>query len=197
MYYAFNRSDLAAGPIWTYVAENDAALASIPCQGENTISSSAWAGPGRPVMVAGLASSGSSCIGTLAALDPANGTPKWRVPLQGAVLGAVTEVPGLVAVGAATYLDILSSSTGALLFSYAEPQSGHDTGNGYGDPYWFWAPATFAGNSNLYRQSGRQPSGVHPVAWDSATATVSSRCRFIRTVSSTAKVMTKSLSLAN
>jgi hypothetical protein len=98
-------------------------------------------------MVAGLAVNGSSCIGTLAALDPTSGHGEWQVPLQGPVQGAVTQAPGLVAVGASTFLDVLSSSTGAMLFSFAEPRLGQDTGNGYDQPYWFWAPPTFAGNS--------------------------------------------------
>ncbi|HVA09963.1 MAG TPA: PQQ-binding-like beta-propeller repeat protein [Acidimicrobiales bacterium] len=148
VYYTFDRNDLSAGPIWTYVVQNDTALSSNVCLDRNSISSSAWAGPGAPVMVAGLAVRGSECIGTLTALDPATGTPEWQVPLQGGVVqGPVTEGPGLVAVGAGTSLEILSSATGSVLFSYAEPQSGHDSGNGYGEPYWFWAPATLAGNS--------------------------------------------------
>jgi polyvinyl alcohol dehydrogenase (cytochrome) len=156
VYYALDRNNLAAGPVWTHVVEDDATLSSVPCQDKNTISSSAWAGPGTPLMVAGLAVSGSSCIGTLAALDPATGNAEWQVPLQGPVEGAVTEAPGLVAVGASTFLDVLSSSKGAMLFSYAELRTGHDTGNGYDQPYWFWAPPTFAGSS-LYigNQDGR------------------------------------------
>ncbi len=146
IYYALDRDNLAAGPVWTHVVEDDTALAGAPCQDENTISSSAWSGLGGPVIVAGLAQSGSSCIGTLAALDPSTGKPEWQVPLQGLVQGAVTEAPGLVAVGASTFLDVLSSSTGAMLFTFDEPRSGHDTGNGYNQPYWFWAPPTFAGN---------------------------------------------------
>jgi polyvinyl alcohol dehydrogenase (cytochrome) len=145
-YYALDRDNLAAGPLWSHVVEDNTALAGAPCQDKNTISSSAWAGPGTPIMVAGLAQSGSTCIGTLAALDPATGNVEWQAPLQGPVLGAVTEAPGLVAVGASTFLDVLSSSTGAMLFTFDEPRSGHDTGNGYDQPYWFWAPPTLAGD---------------------------------------------------
>jgi polyvinyl alcohol dehydrogenase (cytochrome) len=153
VYYAFDRNDLAAGPVWTYAAESTALAKSAgtfsACEDLNTISSSAWAGSGTPVIVAGLAASRSSCIGTLAALDPDTGQPEWQDSLQAPVLGAVTEVPGLVAVGAGSNVDVLSSSTGAQLFSYAEPKPKKPgTVAGYGAPVgWFWGPPTIIGNS--------------------------------------------------
>lgn len=147
VYYAFDRDDLSAGPEWIYVAESSAAVNSMACEDLNTISSSAWAGPGTPVIVAGIALRGSTCIGTLAALNPDTGQPEWQVPVQGPVIGAVTEVPGLVAVGAGPYLDVLSSSTGARLFTYAEPKSHQKNRGIYGAPVdWFWGPPTIAGN---------------------------------------------------
>ena len=150
-YYAFDRNDLAAGPVWSYTAESallaQAAGTDSACEDVNTISSSAWAGPGAPVIVAGLAESGRSCIGTLAALDSATGQPEWKVPLQGPVLGAITEVPGLVAVGAGTHADLLSSATGTQLFSYAEAKATTHTKVIYGASVgYFWAPLTISGN---------------------------------------------------
>lgn len=144
-YYVFDRTNLAAGPVWSYQAEDDAALNGSACQNRNTISTSAWAGAGSPVIVAGIAVNGTSCIGTVAALDPATGNVIWKVPVRGVVQGAVTEVPGLIAVGAGRYLQILSSSTGAQLFSFTEP-SGPDTANGQGQNYFFWPPPTIVGN---------------------------------------------------
>jgi polyvinyl alcohol dehydrogenase (cytochrome) len=144
-YYVFNRSNLAAGPVWSYQAQNDAALNSSACDNRNTISTSAWAGQGSPVIVAGIALNGSSCIGTIAALDAATGQPIWQVPVGGTVQGAVTEVPGLVAVGAGPFLQVLSSSTGTSLFTYQEP-AGPDTGNGQGQSHYFWPPPTFSGS---------------------------------------------------
>jgi outer membrane protein assembly factor BamB len=98
--------------------------------------------------VAGIAIQGSSCIGTVAALDPATGDPIWQVPVGGVVQGAVTEVPGVIAVGAGRYLQILSSATGTSLFSFRE-SSGHNTKNGQGQNYYFWPPPTIVGN-NLF-----------------------------------------------
>jgi len=144
-YYALDRNNLAAGPVWSYRAEDDAALNSSACQDRNTISTSAWAGPGSSVIVAGIVVNGTSCMGTIAALDPATGNVIWKVSVGGIVQGAVTEVPGLIAVGAGRYLQILSSSTGAQLFSFTEP-SGQDTGNGQGQNYFFWPPPTIVGD---------------------------------------------------
>ena len=146
VYYVFDRGNLAAGPLWSYQAEGDSALNSSACEDRNTISTSAWAGPENPVIVAGIAVDGASCIGTVAALDPATGNVIWKVPVGGVVQGAVTEVPGLIAVGAGRYLQILSSSTGASLFSFREP-SGQNTKNGQGQNYYFWPPPTIAGNN--------------------------------------------------
>ena len=101
------------------------------------ISSSAWAGPGDPLLVAGIDQRGSTCIGTMAALNPATGVPIWRVPLPGVVQGAVTEVPGLVAAGAGTTLVVLSATTGATLFSFAEPKTSPYAKNGFGQNYYF------------------------------------------------------------
>jgi outer membrane protein assembly factor BamB len=146
VYYAFDRQDLSAGPVWVYQAETTAVLNGTPCEDLNTISSSASAGPGTPVLVAGMGQSGSHCIGTLAALNPATGTPLWQVPLPGVVQGAVTEVPGLVAVGAGTSLVVLSTTTGATLFSFAEPQTGSYADNGFDQNFYYWAPPTISAN---------------------------------------------------
>jgi outer membrane protein assembly factor BamB len=143
VYYALNRDNLAAGPVWQYRVESSAAYADASCN--NTISTSAWAGPGQPIMVAGVALSGSNCIGTMTALNPSTGQPEWQVNLPGGVEGAVTELPGLVVVGAGTDLEVLSSSNGSTLFSYTEPLSAKD-GGAYGAPkYWFWGPPTVSG----------------------------------------------------
>jgi outer membrane protein assembly factor BamB len=149
VYYVLDRTDLAAGPAWTYTAETTATVGGSACQNVNTLSPSAWAGPGSPVIVAGIARQGSNCLGTLAALNPATGQPEWQVPLSGTVLGAVTEVPGLVAVGAGRSVVVLSASTGKLLYSYTEalhypPHEPHSVFQG-----WFWGPTSISG-PNLY-----------------------------------------------
>ena len=83
VYYALDRADLSAGPVWTYTAAKATALASQACGNIDAISSSTWAGPGSPVMVAGLTAQGSRCLGTVAALNPSNGQPEWQTPPAG------------------------------------------------------------------------------------------------------------------
>jgi len=153
VYYALDRTNLGAGPVWSYTAENatlDQGAGSITdaCVDVNTISSSAWTGPSSPVVVAGLAQSGRSCIGTLAALNPSTGQVEWQTPLQGDIEGAVTEAPGIVAVGAGPTVDLLSSATGKVLFSYTEANKSPPKGVIYGAPTGeFWAPPTIAGKT--------------------------------------------------
>ena len=93
---------------------------------------------------------GPSAYGTLAAFNPSNGQPGVaRYACQGSVEGALTEVPGIVAVGTGPTVDLLSSSTGQVLFSYTEAtQPPPPKGVGYGAPTGeFWAPPTIAGNT--------------------------------------------------
>jgi outer membrane protein assembly factor BamB len=153
VYYVFDRTNLAAGPVWSYTAEaaslaEAAGSLTSACVDVNTISTSAWAGPGSPVMVAGLAQKGRSCIGTLAALNSSTGQVEWQTPLPGSIEGAVTEVPGIVAVGAGPTVVLLSSASGQVLFSYREAKPRTPKGVLYGAPTGeFWAPPTIAGNT--------------------------------------------------
>ena len=148
VYYVLDRDNLAAGPVWAYVAENAAALArtrpariSTPSRrppGRDSVRPSWWRASGL---------NGSSCIGTLAALNPATGQPEWQVSLQGEVDGAVTEVPGLVAVGA-----------GSISMCCRVPQARRSFPTPSRDPAreqsplrrshrLVWAPPTIAGNA--------------------------------------------------
>ncbi len=157
VYYVLDRNNLAAGPVWQHQVESPATFSvglSVFSQNcNNTVSTSSWAGNGSPIMVAGVSlnASGKGCIGTMTALDPATGQALWTVPLEGGVEGAVTQIPGLVVVGAGRDFDVLSSTTGATLFSYTEPplKKRKDTGIFGAPTYWFWAPPTVSGNTIL------------------------------------------------
>jgi polyvinyl alcohol dehydrogenase (cytochrome) len=148
VYYVLNRDDLGAGPVWTFVAAKASALAAQACGNVDAISSSAWGGPGSLVMVAGLTNSRSSCIGTLAALNPSTGQPEWQTRLPGSVEGALTEVPGIVAVGTGPTVELISTANGQVLFSYTEATKPAPTRPVYGAPTGeFWAPPTVSGNA--------------------------------------------------
>jgi outer membrane protein assembly factor BamB len=154
VYYVLDQRNLGAGPVWSRRVEPKSAVNNFACT--NTISTSAWAGGRSDILVAGVAPRVRGCTGTLAALNPSTGRAKWEVRLQGGILGAVTEVPGLTAVGAGRYVDLLSTSSGRVLFSFAEPSLAKP-GGGYGAPVnWFWSPPTISGNLLLTaNQDGR------------------------------------------
>ena len=69
-------------------------------------------GTGITVIVAGVGLSGSTCIATVAAINPSDGQMEWQTPVPSSIEGALTEVPGLVAVGAGPTVDLLSTATG-------------------------------------------------------------------------------------
>jgi hypothetical protein len=74
LYYAFDRTNIGAGPIWmTRIAVGG----SCPQCGDAAIAPSAW--DGQTLYVAGGTTSinGQSCLGSVQALDPASGTPRW------------------------------------------------------------------------------------------------------------------------
>jgi outer membrane protein assembly factor BamB len=62
---------------------------------------------------------GTSCQGSVRALNPATGAFLWKACLKdGPVLGAVTAVPGVVAVGEGPKLVLLAMSSGQPLFTF-------------------------------------------------------------------------------
>ena len=63
---------------------------------------------------------GNSCLGSLQALNPANGISTWQDCFNdGPVLAAVSAVPGLAVVGEHNHLLVIASATGQILFNYA------------------------------------------------------------------------------
>src|SRR2546421_11735735 len=98
-FYAFDRSNLAAptNPIWSTQISTEPG--SCPQCGKGSISSAVWDG-GKNLYVAGgntTFTDGQTCGGSLQDLDPATGTSKWHDCLPKTVLGALTLVPGVVA----------------------------------------------------------------------------------------------------
>ena len=119
IYYAFDRTSVGAGPVWR---AKIAVGGDCPTCGQGSIAPSAW--DGRWLYVAGgnTKITGTSCQGSVRALNPANGNPAWQACLAtGPVLGAVTAAPGVVAVGAGDTLFVLAASTGQRLFTYRTP----------------------------------------------------------------------------
>jgi hypothetical protein len=125
-YYAFDRSSLSAGPIWTYAAADPGAA---PDLGTGAIAPAAW--DGTHLYVAGEKQ--GTCAGTISALDPSSGSPTWRNCLDGPVIGGMAAAPGIVAVGAGATLRVFGSGTGTQLFQYGD-----------GSTLWYWAAPTIS-----------------------------------------------------
>ncbi|GAC1303040.1 MAG: hypothetical protein NVSMB27_42790 [Ktedonobacteraceae bacterium] len=142
-YYAFDRSSLASGPVWSVQTSTSTI----------SIASSAW--DGAQLYVAGRTTSigGKSCKGSIQALDPASGNAIWRDCLQdGGVLAPVSAVPGVVFVGEGPHLLAIDVTSGKILFNYttsgavnAAPSISNAVvyvGNAAGTLYTFGLPST-------------------------------------------------------
>jgi outer membrane protein assembly factor BamB len=89
---------------------------------------------------AGRIIGGVTCAGSIRELRPSTGRTVWADCLQGgAVLGAVTAVPGVVFVGAGNTVYAVATSTGAILWSYQDTNGGSD----------FWGAPTIS-NGRVY-----------------------------------------------
>ena len=118
--YAFNRTDLAAGPVWQHQTAigNDCAAC-----GYSTVSSAAIAN-GRVYQAGGVTTiKGVGYGGSVQALNENTGAVIWQHPEAGPVIGAVTALNGMVIAGAGSAVEVLNASNGQRLYSY-------DTGGG-------------------------------------------------------------------
>ena len=120
IYYAFDRSSISAGPLW------QANIATIgggcgPDCGDGSISPSAWDGSVLYVAGGQTTIASVSCKGSVRALSPDTGKFIWEHCLQdGPVLGAVSLVPGVAAVGEGNTLVVIATSDGHTLYTYQD-----------------------------------------------------------------------------
>ncbi len=113
-FYAFNRSSLSSGPVWSAMI---AVPGSCPQCGKGTISSAVFDGFKLEVAGGNTTINGVACGGSVQALDPATGSPIWQTCLPKTVLGALSEVPGVVALVDGAGLTLVNTATGAQLFT--------------------------------------------------------------------------------
>ncbi len=114
IYYAFDRANINAGPLW------ERRLAAPATNVENNISSSAWDGTTLYAAAALTTINNISCPGSLRALNPADGTFLWEDCLNHVVLAPVTAVPGLAVADAGGSLIIVDATTGNQLFNFQD-----------------------------------------------------------------------------
>jgi PQQ-like domain len=113
--YAFNRTNLAAGPVWTRTI---AIGGDCPPCGDGSISSGTFAA-GRLFYAGGNTTiNGVGYRGSVRAFDPATGAVIWEHGSDQAVLPAIAYDNGMVLDAAGATLEVLDSNTGKNLFDY-------------------------------------------------------------------------------
>lgn len=114
-YYALRRADIAAGPMWT----DSVATAGNNPNAQGTISPPVFAGGTLYVAGADTTIGGKSCNGSVRAINPSTGAYKWQYCASGHILGALAGAPGILAVPDGSTFQVLSMSSGAVLYSHA------------------------------------------------------------------------------
>ncbi|MDB5059884.1 MAG: hypothetical protein JWO59_3356, partial [Chloroflexi bacterium] len=113
--YAFDRSNVSAGPIWQRQISRGGGY---PVAGDGSVSSGAFSN-GMLYYAGGNTNiNGANFQGGVRALDPANGNSKWEHGSPGIVIAALATGGGLLVDGGGKTLEVLNASTGALLYSY-------------------------------------------------------------------------------
>src|SRR5437588_6585549 len=112
-FYAFDRTNISNGPVWS---AQIAVGGDCPECGGGSISPAAWDGTTLYVAGGNTTMNGASCRGSLRALNPVDGSFLWQDCLVKTVLGAVTAVPGVVAIVEGSKLVLVDATSGATLF---------------------------------------------------------------------------------
>jgi len=115
-YYAFLRSNLGAGPVWTAEV---AQPGDEPQGGDGTLSTAAF--DGTALYVGGGVPPDSTdpyVHGSVVALDPASGKILWRQGLPGPVIAPVSTVHGVVFAAGGNLVEALDAADGKVLWSY-------------------------------------------------------------------------------
>ena len=115
-YYAFDRAHLSQGPVWSTPICRDG---SSPQNGEGSLSTAAF--DGRLLYMGGGASLDSAdpnLLGTVTALDPADGRVVWTRSFGGPVIAPIAAVNGLVLSTAGKLAFALDAATGEILWSF-------------------------------------------------------------------------------
>jgi outer membrane protein assembly factor BamB len=113
--YAWNRNNLAAGPVWTQTVTEPG---SCPQCGDGSASSGAF-GNGMLFQAGGsTVINGVGYRGSVRALNPDNGNILWQHPEIAPVIPGLAYSNGLIFDGAGPTFEVLDASTGTRLYSY-------------------------------------------------------------------------------
>lgn len=123
IFYAFDRTNVAAGPVWTaQVASNSG---SCPQCDNGSISPAVWNGTTLYVGGGQTTINGATCKGSVNALNPATGAFIWQHCLNdGPVLGSLAAINGVVVDTQGSWINGISMSSGGTIFRYQDTTSG-------------------------------------------------------------------------
>ena len=116
IYYAFDRANISAGPLW----QVKLAAAANGSGTINNVASSAWDNTNLYAVGAQTTIKGTTCPGSLRALNPASGAFLWQDCLNQLPLDPVISVPGLVVVGFGNTFNVDNASNGNVLFTFQD-----------------------------------------------------------------------------
>ncbi len=159
VYYALDEANIAQGPVWQHTI---AVSGQDPEAGQGSISPSAWDGNHLYLGGGNTTINGQFCQGAVRAVNPATGANIWQTCFnEGAVIGAVTVVPGVVAVGEGNVLALMNASNGNVLAKRFD--SGTSSNKYYGGPSIFNGVA-YIGNEdgNFYAYGNTSQSTPTP-----------------------------------
>jgi hypothetical protein len=114
IFYAWDRTNVAAGPVW----QSTIATASGD-PGIGSIVSASWDGTNLYVGGGSTTINGTSCAGSLDALNPSTGAFVWRSCQTSHLYAGITAVPGVIVEGTlGGSVQFLNAASGATLLSY-------------------------------------------------------------------------------
>jgi polyvinyl alcohol dehydrogenase (cytochrome) len=117
IFYAFDRTQIAKGPIW----EDQVAVGGAsPLAGEGGLSPAAWDGRVLYIPAGNTTINGTSCMSGLRAVNPATGAYLWQDCFPGLLIGAAMGTPGLIFINEGSTVAAVSDGTGAELFSFTD-----------------------------------------------------------------------------
>jgi len=116
IFYTFKRDALGSGPVWK---DTIAVGGSCPQCGDGSISPAAWSGSTLYAAGGNTTIKGTSCAGSLRAINPATGAYIWQACFQdGPVIAAVSAVSGVAFVGEGSHLVAVATTSGSALFNF-------------------------------------------------------------------------------
>ncbi|MHB8597986.1 MAG: outer membrane protein assembly factor BamB family protein [Ktedonobacteraceae bacterium] len=116
IFYTFKRDALTSGPIW-----EDAIAKGGECPqcGNGSISPAAWNGSTLFAAGGNTTIKGTSCAGSVRAINPATGAYIWQACFQdGPIIAAVSGVPGVIFVGEGSHFVAVATASGKTLFNF-------------------------------------------------------------------------------